>query len=77
MAGLAAGGGFLYWKYGDELFSQKQEYRMEDMAGTFTDENAHNGAASAIVLRSDAVSYTHLDVYKRQLKLTVSIVLAF
>ncbi len=26
---------------------------MEDMAGTFTDENAHNGAASAIVLRSD------------------------
>lgn len=53
VAGLAAGGGFLYWKYGDELFSQKQEYRMEDMAGTFTDENAHNGAASAIVLRSD------------------------
>ena len=40
VAGLAAGGGFLYWKYGDELFSQKQEYRMEDMAGTFTDENA-------------------------------------
>ena len=53
VAGLAAGGGYLYWKYGDALFSQKKVYRMEDMAGTFTDENTRDGAAAALVLKSD------------------------
>ena len=53
LAGVVAAGGYVYWKYGDELFSQKEKYRKEDMAGTFTAENAHDGTPASLVLKSD------------------------
>lgn len=54
LAGLAAGGGYLYWKYGDEYFiGKKNDYKVSNLAGTFTDENAYNGMSSSLVLKSD------------------------
>lgn len=54
LAGVAAGGGYVYWKYGDEYFiGKKNDYKVSELAGTFTAEDAHDGTPSSLVLKSD------------------------
>lgn len=51
---VTVGGVYVYHKYGDEyILTKKDSYKVEDMSGTFTAEDAHDGSAPSFILRSD------------------------
>lgn len=51
-------GGFLFWKYGDEFdLIRKNDYKQEELVGTFTDESAYENSRAVLTLQSNG-TYT-------------------
>lgn len=51
---LGGGGYYVYWKYGDEYFiGKKNDYKIDEMVGTFTAEESHDTTTPVLLLQSD------------------------